>query len=710
MASLFEVTVSAARVWLLVGLVASAVFTTEAAQKPDQTQRKALKVSGYGFFGNRELKNLLKLIQPRSDKHFYDANEIEDAAFLLMSRVRQDGHLLPEISARVTLENGEALSFTWTNIATASPLPRPLLAHIVRFRVKEGTRHRYGELKFQGLTELRVKEAKKFFVETGALLPLKRTRVYTPQKLQRGVGSLTEVLNRRGYENAEVTVARTNQNDKTGRVDVTLAVNEGRQSIVRSIRTETLMETNQAPADVSFLHTNRPYSRLWAQDLSQELKMTNYHRGYPDASVGISVLSREVAEDTEELDIAAQVRTGPLVYLRDVKFEGGRKSKRSVLNRRVRLKHGETNLLDRVEVERGRTRLTRLGIFDSVDLRYEPVSGPERDVIYTVREGKRIEFSLLAGYGSYELLRGGFELERFNIFGRAHHDRLRAIQSFKSSSADYIYTMPEFVGEDLDVFFNASWLNRKEISFTRKEFGGGAGVRKYFRPIASELGVRYQYEILDATETDVVIGPRTASVGAFVFDLKHDQRDHPLYPRDGYKIFSNLEVASQYLASDVDYERFELAFSWHQPLDEGRWIHFGLCHGFVFTGGEPERDLPFNKRFFPGGENSVRGYQYGEAAPRTTDGKIIGAESYLTFNLEFEQSITGTFSLVGFTDTVGFAQSIQDYPFDEYLMSVGAGLRWRTVIGPVRVEYGYNVNPRRYDPAGTLHFSLGFPF
>ena len=56
------------------------------------------------------------------------------------------------------------------------------------------------------------------------------------------------------------------------------------------------------------------------------------------------------------------------------------------------------------------------------------------------------------------------------------------------------------------------------------------------------------------------------------------------------------------------------------------------------------------------------------------------------------------------------AEKVQNYPFDQGLFSVGGGLRWKTIIGPIRVEYGYNLNPRPKDPSGTLLFSLGFPF
>ncbi|HZI31686.1 MAG TPA: BamA/TamA family outer membrane protein, partial [Candidatus Binatia bacterium] len=120
--------------------------------------------------------------------------------------------------------------------------------------------------------------------------------------------------------------------------------------------------------------------------------------------------------------------------------------------------------------------------------------------------------------------------------------------------------------------------------------------------------------------------------------------------------------------------------------------------------------LPFNKRFFPGGENSIRGYQEGAASPLDSSGNQLGAETYTLGNVEFEQLLTKSWSIVAFFDALGMARDRNDYPWNQGLFSVGGGICWRTPIGPVRLEYGYNLNPRPYDPMGTLHFSVGFPF
>ena len=682
------------------------------ADEPESTSKPAkLDVSGYGFLGNLELERLLRLLAPKDRaREYFESSFIEDGLLILMSRVNRDGYLRPRITAHLTLVDGQTVSYEWDR-PLEEPLPRTIRARKVKFEIHEGLLYHFRRIRFEGLTAIPEKTALSYFIETGALMTLKQNKVYTPERLRRGLSSLTEVLNRQGYESAQATSEDLQRNDRTGDVDVAIKVQQGRKSFVRSIREEVYRaeNTNQA-AHVTTHHPNQPYSKIWLQDYTQALRATNYHKGYPDTTVDVSTLRRDTEADTIQIDLLTKVFTGPQITLGNVKFEGEKKTKESVMDRRVRLQEGA--LLDRVRVEESRSRLIGLGIFDTVDLRYEPTDEQTRDVVYTVKEGKRIDMSLLAGFGSYELLRGGLEIDQYNVFGRAHHARLRLIQSFKASVGEFTYTMPELIGRDLDVFFKGEALRREEISFTREEFGGGMGVHKYFKPIASDVSLRYNYQILNASEQDVdpAVGPASASVGAVIMDWRHDRRDNPLYPHGGYKIFGTLELASEYLAGDVNYQRLEIAASYHQPLDEGRWLSFGLSHGIAVTIDGAQTDLPFNRRFFPGGENSIRGFQQGEATPRNARGQLVGAQTYLGGNVELEQALTPQWSIVAFLDTVGFARELKNYPFDEILFSVGAGLRWKTIIGPVRLEYGYNLNRRERDPTGTLHFSIGFPF
>ena len=103
-----------------------------------------------------------------------------------------------------------------------------------------------------------------------------------------------------------------------------------------------------------------------------------------------------------------------------------------------------------------------------------PVSDSVRDIGFVFEEGKNIDVSLLLGYGSYEQIRGGVQLNHYNIFGRAHRSRLKLIQSMKSTNADYTYSVPEIFGEHIDGNLRFYGLRREEISFTRVEAGASA--------------------------------------------------------------------------------------------------------------------------------------------------------------------------------------------------------------------------------------------
>jgi outer membrane translocation and assembly module TamA len=200
------------------------------------------------------------------------------------------------------------------------------------------------------------------------------------------------------------------------------------------------------------------------------------------------------------------------------------------------------------------------------------------------------------------------------------------------------------------------------------------------------------------------------NVASVNFALTGDHRDNPLRPRRGWRWVAQVEVAARSLGGEAQYQRLELGVAYHAPWGDGRWIHLGASHGLITTLGTTDANLPVNKRFYPGGDNSIRGYQEGGAAPRGADGLFVGAKSYLLLNLELEQALTPNWSVVPFVDALGTAAQLSSYPLTERLYTVGLGVRYQTLIGPIRLEYGHNLNPRPGDPQGTWQISIGYPF
>lgn len=691
---------------LLVSQTGAAPAVVEPAAKP-----ATIKISGYGILGNRGLKRTLTTLELAGKKpEVFDATFIEDASLVLLQRIRRDGFLDPRISVTIQLHDGDRMEVNAAELLE-NPLPRPLYATGLHFKVSKGPLFFYDKVDFQGLQAIPYKQALGYFVEVGPFFDLKTARIYTPERLSQSLRNLSSALDQKGYREVEVTALPPVLDHKTGAVSVTVNVNEGPRYIARTVRENFDTTSEPEPREPRTLHPGKPYSHVWEADFAQALKTNLYARGFPDVKVTLRPEAREETNGVVQVDLVAEIVSGPRVKVGNVIVQGNRHTSSSFISRRLRVTRGEW--LNPIRMERARSRLAELGTFNSVELSYRSVDGDTRDVVYNLNEAKRLNLSLLFGWGSYELLRGGFEAEYNNIWGLSHRARLKAVQSFKATSGDLTYTVPDFNLSDLDLFLNGFFLKREEINFTREEYGGGIGVHKYLLSYATDVALRYNYQILNAAS----IVPQVASegltnpaVGSIVAELRYDRRDNPLYPSKGLKFFLTSESASDSLGGQGNYQRVDLSAAWHVRLGGGGTVSLGLGHGFDVSFGSPANNLPFNKRFFPGGANSIRGYQDGEASPRNEEGKIVGAESYLLGSVEFEQALTPNWSLVVFSDSLGIARRIADYPFDETLFSVGGGLRWRTIVGPVRLEYGHNLNPRPKDPAGTLQFSLGYPF
>ena len=691
-------------------LVAAGLGVSTARSGEMSTNESAeVKVSGLGFLGNREMVRLLRNFQVSGEFPVtIDRTFVEDAALTLLSQASDEGYLHASLQARFETSDGRKEGFVWTNVLDVV-LPREFSAKKARFKVNHGVRYYYKKIDFEGLSVFSESEAKSYFVSGDMLLKLRRNRVFNPSALNDSLSALRQAYARAGYQDTSVTTNRIMQDDSTGEVTVEVGIREGLPSVVRTVRVDMRRDGSNT---LRTLKPNEPYSDFWQQMVAQRLRTEQFTNGHPDATATFSVLERDTNATSIQIDLEAQVVPGPLVRVHEVKLRGNKRTANTVMNHRIKLKPGEP--LDRVEAEKSRQSLARLGAFESVGLSFEDLTNGEWNAIYDFQEVKPVSLSLLLGFGSYELLRGGIEFQNRNVLGRAHNLRLRARQSFKASQGDLLYTMPELLGQNLNFFLEGSGLRREEVSFTRQEFGSSIGVQKRIIPIQTDLSLRYGYEFLNASEVESSVtnlaGAQDARAASFVIEMTRDLRDHPLLPRKGLKLFGRMELAAGALGGNVDYQRLILGASYHLDLHGGRLIHLGVTHGVSFTLGGHEDDLPFNKRFFPGGENSVRGYQEGSASPLDENGDQLGAETYSLANLEFEQFLTKSWSVVTFLDAVGFAQNRADYPWDEGLYSAGGGIRWRTPIGPVRLEYGFNLHRREHDPIGTLHFSVGFPF
>ncbi len=669
-----------------------------------------LEVKGLGWFGNRTAEQRLKLLLGEQRGEFLDANGIEDAALVLISAINQNGYLEPTVIARVTLGNGQTEDYP-LDAKLEHSLPRPLNVTAATLIIDRGKRFSLESVSFTGLLAISQKEARSFFIGAGLLVPLASERIYSPSRFSRALANLEEALRQQGYADATVTAGEVQVDHKTGKVQAEIKVQEGRKWTVSALNF-SVSDQSEPPQKIAGAYINQPWTSLWRQNTATAIRRWYYARGHPDVQVTLTPHATDVADGTKTVAVMAQITPGPIVHIGAITISGNTHTKENTIRRLVPAKTGD--LLNPIRLDNGQARISQLGVFQSVDLKTTPADPDVRDVEYAVTEGKRQEFNLLAGYGSYEQLRGGFEWRHYNLFDRAHTDSLKLVQSMKSSQGDYIYTVPELFGTTTDGSVRLFGLNRKEFSFRREEYGANVSVLWPLRRIGIELTTGYTFKHLRNADNELAThatDTSQADVASIDIGLVRDRRDNPLRPTKGYKLSAQVEAANRALGGEVVYQQVILGASYHTRWGSGRWIHAGISHGFVTTFGDSnDSRLPISVRFYPGGDGSIRGYQNGEAAPRTSTGEFIGAKSYLQFNLELEQALTSKWSAVVFGDALGETARMSDYPFSEKLYSVGLGVRYQTIIGPVRMEYGQNLNRRPLDPRGTLQFSIGFPF
>lgn len=697
------------RAALLIACPLALAGLARAADGPAPEKPAQLRVQGLGWWDNRELRQTLLLLLGGERRATLDANTMEDAAMIAFSTLTEEGFFEPVIELEVKQADGRTASYV-LDPNLDQPLPRPLAAAMVTLHMKPGRRFTLAEVKFDGLTALREEDARVFFRGENALLFTGSERAYSPERLRRSVANLLEELRRRGYADAQVDADDIKIDRATGAVRVHVAVTEGAQWRVTA--SNYALASGEAPTGLEANRLGKPWSSLWRQDMETAIRRWYYQRGYPDVTVQVEAHPGEAINGVREVTVVANVVPGPEVALGQVRFAGNERTHESVLRPLVPAKPGTP--LNPTEMEDGRFRISRLGVFSAVDLGYDPAGGPTRDAVYDLVEGNRRDASLLFGYGSYEQLRGGIEMRAYNLFGRAHHSTLELVQSMKSTQGEYDYTVPELFGSSIDGTAKVLGLRRQERSFLREEYGANLSIALPVKRLGVDLTTGYTFKRLRSTNNSLATGPvDPVQTDAAIVDvgLTRDRRDNPLVPHHGYRIFAQVEEASRLLGGEVDYQRLHFGASYHTAWGRSRWFHFGLTHDIVTTmGARNDSQLPVNVRFYPGGDNSIRGYPDGEAAPRAPDGQFLGAKTTMLLNLELEQALTPKWSVVAFSDSLGMATRMAHYPFDERLYSVGLGMRYQTIVGPIRLEYGHNLNPRPLDPGGTLLFSIGFPF
>ena len=214
-------------------------------------------------------------------------------------------------------------------------------------------------------------------------------------------------------------------------------------------------------------------------------------------------------------------------------------------------------------------------------------------------------------------------------------------------------------------------------------------------------------DVLDEEE----IGPDLYTLATLGGSLMLDFRDSPVLPRRGWFLSARLETTLDVMGSNVGFIRTDLRGAWHQPLT--RRLRFTAGGSLMNVQGAAAQDLPIDSRVFNGGPNSVRAFAERELGALTPGGTPLGGTSALLGTVELSYEFYPNFEFALFGDVGSLGRDKNTTAFDistDFRPAAGAGLRYKLPFGPVRVDYGHNLDRRSGEGSGMLHVTIGFSF
>jgi outer membrane protein insertion porin family len=432
-------------------------------------------------------------------------------------------------------------------------------------------------------------------------------------------------------------------------------------------------------------------------------------QGYAWAKIE-PLFSRDPAAGIVNLELV--LKRGPLVNIRWIHVSGNVKTRDYVVRREMRLAEGE--LYSQKKLDDSRRFINSLGFFSRVALRPTDVGDGLADVYVTVEEGTAGSISAGVAFSSAAGLVGTLQLSLGNFGGRGQKLNLTAEVGGETSTYVVSFAEPRlFSGVfsfGLDLFDKTN-----EYSQYNQDSLGGSVRLGYRLNDYSRLSARYKYSNYNVYDVDleasqVIQDQEGESITSSMrVGYNYDTRDFPMDPRDGVKLSLSTEFAGGPLGGTNDFIRYQAEGSTYTTLIGDliglARIELGLVEGY---GGS---EIPVTERFFLGGLYSLRGFEHRKVGP-LEDGEPVGGTKSLLMNLEATYPLIRDANIKGVLFLDGGNVWAQDeiVEMSDLRFGAGFGFRWAAPIGLLRLEWGFNLDPKPDEEQPGWEFSIGTLF
>ncbi|HEY9033778.1 MAG TPA: autotransporter assembly complex family protein [Pseudomonadales bacterium] len=425
--------------------------------------------------------------------------------------------------------------------------------------------------------------------------------------------------------------------------------------------------------------------------LKQRLLRLLAERGYPARQLRRTALVVDVAQRQARVELS--VDSGPRYRFGSIRFDQQSLSE-DLLARFVPFAEGDP--FDNQLLLSLRQSLSGSGYYADVRVQAGVPDDASLDIPVTVTATALPPHVYSAGLGfatdTGPRLRLGFENRRVNASGHRYSSELEL--SPVRSGLGFAYDIPLDDPERERLKISSAYLYQRADDHRSERYRLGLAHEKalysgWIGTTSLDLEREYFTVASQRDHTDLLIPG---------YALSRTRADDRIYPRHGWLLQGKARLADTMLASTVSFVQLQGLAKWVVSIGQARFL-LRLEGGATLA--DELTDLPASVRFFAGGDNSIRGYAYQSLGPVDDNGEVIGGRHLLAGSIELDFPLYGQWSAAVFSDA---GNAYDTWDSFEPVSSVGAGVRWRSPIGPLRVDLAWpNDGPDQL----RLHISMG---
>ena len=673
-----------------------------------------IEFRGQQAFAEKELRSALKEEITTIEDFGLNPARADDLAFFLEVFYRKHGYA--KVNVHYVIESSER----------------------VRLDVTEGPRFMLREVVFHGnahepadkLFEYMVGPTRERYSRLEKRLP------FVAADMEEGTRLVQRFYIADGFLDVVVDPPRDEFQGQSNEVDVVVPIHEGRQYFFGSISFggRTIYGAEAMRGQLADL-LQRPYTEARVADIPRRLEAYFKARGYYDVKVAATGAPEEAVNWRVPVQIA--ISAGPVYHFDGVTVSGLTRLHPGFVTKRFTRLRGKTYSPDVLD-ERFRT-LMQTGQFNLLQIKPVPVDGHLLRLDISAEEAKSKEFGFWVGFDTYEGALAGIQIGDRDLFGYGRPLTATIEVSQRSYRGEILYQDPFFLDTDFVFTARAFAFTFDYDGYSKFELGGRLELSRKITKY-DEAALIFSVRHVEITDSQIrpsfLLGPREYQVDTIGLTNTLDLRESPYVNPRGFLIGNTLDLASSALGSDIEYVRGTMRVGYYlpfgpKPLTPGvvedqppgtplqrffrqSSIAFGaragIIHSLTNSGSDEATAIPIDERFFIGGATTVRSFGERDLGPHDNHGHPVGGEFYTVWNVEYTFPIFGELQGAVFTDAGNLLPTSEDIGLSDMRYAIGAGLRYKLPVGPIRLDYGVNPDPQQFEDFGAFHFSFGFAF